>query len=68
MSNRKKTERIFTPVISMKHFCEKINDHGDKIALAFYDSSRALHELTYSDFSSLIKKEAAGLSSLGFQK
>ena len=67
MSNRKKTERIFTPVISMKHFCEKINDHGDKIALAFYDSSRALHELTYSDFSSLIKKEAAGLASLGFQ-
>jgi len=67
MGNRKKTERIFTPVASMKHFCEKINDHGDKIALAFYDSSRELHELTYSDFSDLIKKEAAGLAALGFK-
>ena len=67
MSKRKQTVRDFTPVTSMKHFCEKISDHGDKIALAFYDSSRELHEMTYSELALMIKKEAAGLSALGFK-
>ncbi len=67
MSKKKQTVRDFTPVSSMKHFCEKISDHKDKIALAWYDSSRALHEMTYAEFSHLIKKEAAGLSALGFK-
>jgi len=67
MSKKKQTVRDFTPVSSMKHFCEKISDHKDKIALAWYDSSRVLHEMTYAEFSHLIKKEAAGLSALGFK-
>ncbi len=67
MSNRKKTIRNFTPVISMKHFCEKIADHSDNIALAWYDASRNLHEMTYSELSLLIKKAAAGIASLGFK-
>jgi len=67
MSKRKQTIRDFTPVASMKHFCEKIADHSDNIALAWYDGARELHEMTYTELSLMIKKEAAEISAHGFK-
>ncbi len=68
MKNRKKSERRFTPVSSMKHFCEKLTEHGDNTAMMWYDSSRNLHKVSYSELSSLIKKQAAGFNALGFKE
>ena len=68
MKNRKKSERRFTPVSSMKHFCEKLAEHGDNNAMMWYDSSRNLHKVSYNELSSLIKKQAAGFNALGFKE
>lgn len=61
----KKTVRDFTPVTSMKHFCEKIEKNGESNAFMWYDSQRELHTVSYSELASIIKKESAGFTKLG---
>ncbi len=64
---RKKTERIFTEVKSMKHFIEKFALNGDRIIYKYFDKDKKLTEMTYAEFSKLIEKEAAGLDALGLK-
>ena len=66
MVTRKKTERRYTPVQSMNHFTEKLREKGDKKLFMWYDSARILQSISYTEFSDLIKKEAAGFFKLGF--
>ena len=62
----KKTIRDFTPVTSMKHFCEKIEINNEKNAFMWYDNQRELHSVSYSELALTIKKEAAAFSKIGF--
>lgn len=64
---RKKTERIFTEVKSMKHFIEKLALNGDRIIYKYFDKDKELKEMTYAEFSKLVEKEAAGLDALGLK-
>ena len=50
---------------NMKHFIEKVADHGDKPVFKYFDKSRTLHEVTYTEFSAKAKAEAAGFDALG---
>lgn len=62
---KKMTERRFTPMMNMKHFLEKIADHGDKPVFKYFDKARNLHEITYPEFSAKATAEAAGFDALG---
>ena len=61
----KKTVRDFTPVKSMKHFCEKIELNNDKNAFLWFDSKRELHTVSYKELAQIIKKEAAAFNAIG---
>lgn len=52
-------------MMNMKHFIEKIADHGDKPVFKYFDKKRTLHELSYTDFSATATAEAAGFDAIG---
>lgn len=60
-------EKQYTPILSMKHFGEKMADNGYRIAFMWNDSDKNLHEMTYIELSDIIRSEAAGFASLGFK-
>jgi len=61
LKQQKKTERKYTPALSMKHFCEIIGAHGYKVAYMWFDSAHELHEMTYRELSDSIKKPVGRL-------
>ncbi|HOA84836.1 MAG TPA: AMP-binding protein [Bacillota bacterium] len=67
MSKQQKTERKYTPASSMKHFCEKIGEHGYKIAYMWFDGAHELHEMTYRELADSIKNLSAAFASFGWQ-
>ena len=68
MPKNKKTERRFTPALSMKHFTEKIAEHGDKNVFMWVDSTGADRQLTYTEFSDMVTKQAAAFASFGWKE
>lgn len=50
---------------NMKHFVEKIAEHGDKPVFKYFDKKRTLHELSYTEFSVTATAEAAGFDAIG---
>lgn len=64
---QQKTERKYTPALSMKHFIEIIGEHGYKIAYMWFDSAHELHEMTYRELSDSIKNLSAAFASFGWQ-
>jgi len=66
--NKKKTERVFTRVDSLKHFSEKITEFGEKSAFLWHDAAHQPHEMSYTELSAKIKTLAAGFASLGFKE
>lgn len=52
----------------MHHFAEKLNNNGDKTAFMWFDSSRTLHTMSYSELSALIKKVGGGFAALGYKE
>ena len=67
MQKHKKSQRRYTPVLSMKHFSQILRDNGDKILYMWYDSERVLHEMTYREMADIILRQAAAFISLGWQ-
>lgn len=67
LKQQKKTERKYTPALSMKHFCEIIGAHGYKVAYMWFDSAHELHEMTYRELSDSIKNLSAAFASFGWQ-
>ena len=67
MPKNKKTERRFTPVLSMKHFTEKITEHNEKDVFMWADAPGTDCKMTYTEFSSMVKKQAAAFGSLGWK-
>lgn len=62
---RKKTERIYTPVESMRHFATKIADFGERTAFRYFDKERNLCTLSYRDLSAKMLRQAAGFAAMG---
>ena len=67
MPKNRKTERRFTPVVSIKHFAEKITENGEKSVFLWRGADGADREMSYNDFSATVKREAAAFASLGWQ-
>lgn len=65
MNQRKKTERIYTPVESFAHFATKLGEHGDRIAYRYFDRQRNLLSMTYGELSARILQQAAGYQAAG---
>ena len=65
--NKKKTERVFSRVDSLKHFSEKITEFGEKSAFLWHDAAHQPLEMSYNELSAKIKALAAGFASLGFK-
>ncbi len=68
MPKNKKTERRFTPALSIKHFTEKIAEHNDKVVFMWNDSTGADRRMTYAEFSGMVKKQAAAFDSFGWKQ
>ena len=67
MPKNKKTERRFTPALSMKHFTQKVAEHGDKVVFMWHDAAGEDREMTYAEFSSTVTREAAAFASFGWK-
>jgi len=65
MKNRKKTERIYTPVESMKNFAEKLAKFGDRTAYRYFDRQHNLLSITYRNLAAKILCQAAGYQAAG---
>ncbi len=65
MNNRKKTERIYTPIENMQHFVTKLASHGDRTAYRYFDRARNLHSITYRNLSAKFMQVAAGYTKAG---
>lgn len=61
----KKTERIYEPISSLKNFYEKLESFGDNILYRYFVGRNNVADMTYAEFSMLVKKEIAGLKALG---
>ncbi len=68
MPKNKKTERRFTPALSMKHFAEKIAEHNEKDVFMWTDAAGADCKMTYAEFSNMVKKQAAAFGSMGWKQ
>ena len=64
---RKKSERRYTPITSMRHLGEKLKEFGDKTLYRYFGANRTLCEMTFSEFSDMIRTVSAGFSALGLQ-
>ncbi|MBE6556015.1 MAG: hypothetical protein E7663_07325 [Ruminococcaceae bacterium] len=60
----KKTERIFTPIESLKHLHSMFAPRGD-MAVFRYPSGKEYLSISYADFSHRVLAEAAGLAAAG---
>lgn len=58
---KKKTERVYTPIRSLKHFYEKLTEFGDKTLYRYYLGRNDVAEMTFAEFSALTGSVAAGL-------
>lgn len=67
MHKKKKVERQFKVLNSMRMFCDVIREHGNKTSFMWFDRSRNRHEMSYWELSELILGESAGFSALGLQ-
>ncbi|MBO7273333.1 MAG: AMP-binding protein, partial [Clostridia bacterium] len=65
MSNRKKSERNYTPVESMQNFVTKLASFGDRTAYRYFDRQHNLHSITYRNLSAKFAKTAAGYTKAG---
>ena len=66
MKNRtKKNPRIFTPVTSMKSLIANYASNGDKIAYRYFTAPKQLAEMTYTEYTTMIRDIAAGYAALG---
>lgn len=64
---RKKSERRYTPITSMRHLGEKLKEFGDKTLYRYFGADRTLCEMTFAEFSDMIRTVSAGFSALGLQ-
>ncbi len=60
-----KTERKYERVTDVVDFCRTLDKHGSRVAFSYFDKSRKLHDMTYSEVADTVKKVAAGISSMG---
>ena len=60
-----KTKRIYTPVANALELCRIIESHGEKTLFSYFTTDHRLADITYFEFSDMIKKTAAGLDSMG---
>ncbi|MBR3416125.1 MAG: AMP-binding protein [Clostridia bacterium] len=60
-----KTERIYEPAADVLDLLRIVRGHGDKILFTYFDSTHALHDITYSEFERNVKALAAGLTAEG---
>lgn len=65
MINRKKTERNYTKIESMKHFAKKLAKFGDRTAYRYFDRQHNLLSLTYRNLAARILQQAAGYAAAG---
>lgn len=68
MKTRKKTQRIYTPLRSIRHYVEKLAQHGDKVIYEYTlpeENTGAVHTISYAAFSVMVQTEAAGLDAAG---
>lgn len=65
MVNRKKTERNYTKLESMKHFAKNLAKFGDKTAYRYFDRRHNLLSLTYRNLAAKILQQAAGYTAAG---
>ena len=57
-----KTERIYEPAADVLDLLRIVRGHGDKVLFTYFDSTHALHDITYSEFERNVKALAAGLT------
>ncbi len=62
---RKKSERRYTPISTIRELGEKIADNGDKILYRYYDTEGKLSEMSYAQFAQMIRVQAAGFEKMG---
>lgn len=67
MHKKKKVERQFKVLNSMRMFCDIIREHGNKTSFMWFDRSRNRHEMSYWELSELMLGESAGFSALGLR-
>ena len=65
MTNKKKTERIFTPVRNLTHYIDVMESHGDRVAFRYFNKNHELQEMTYGAYATLIRNEVAGFVKMG---
>ena len=63
--NRRKTERLYTPVENMKDLVRVMATHGDKVCFRYYSSPAVISEMTYAQVAEAVKIEAAAFSWMG---
>ena len=67
MKQKKKTERKFTPVRTIKHYLQVIEGHGDKVLFRYYADAacREIVDMTYAEFVANVRTQAAAFEALG---
>lgn len=63
--NRKKSERLFTPIKSFSDLSEKLETFGDRTAFLYFNEKRELQTVSYGEFGKRIRTQAAGLEKCG---
>ena len=63
---RRKTERVFEPVADVSEWLKVAEKFGDKVAFSYFDKKRNVCDLSYVDFTKLVRKVAAGLTAAGY--
>lgn len=61
-----KTERLYERVSDVNEFCRVVAKHGNKTVFSYFDNDKLLRDMTYREFSDMIKQVAAGFDALGF--
>lgn len=61
-----KTERLYERVSDACELCRIIEKHGERTAFSYFDKDRNIEDMTYAEFSNMIKQTAAGFDALGF--
>ena len=61
-----KTERKYERVSDAVDYCRVIAKHGDRVAFSYFGEKREVIDMTYGEYTTLVKNMAAGLTELGY--
>lgn len=60
-----KTERIYKELSNVGDLLKVIESHGERTLFSYFTADHRLSDITYSEFSVMVKNAAAGLDALG---